>query len=47
MIGKKMSENQPIAEDETREEVKSSANGTIRQEMLDELWNVQGTCSNS
>jgi hypothetical protein len=37
MIGKKTSEVQPIAKDETREEEKFSANGTIRQELLDEL----------
>ena len=37
MIGKKTSENWPIAKDETRVEENASANGTIRQEVLAEL----------
>ncbi len=37
MIGKSTSEVQPIAKDETRAEEKASANGTIRQDVLDEF----------
>jgi hypothetical protein len=37
MIGKKTSENWPIAKDETRVEENASANGTIRQAVLAEL----------
>ena len=37
MIGKKASEAQPIAKDETRVEEKVSGNGTTRQDLLDGL----------